>query len=442
MLTISELSPRLQAGEISPVELLNQSLSQIAQNDAKLRSFITVTEDTARAEAIAAERRAQRGERLGPLDGIPVAVKDVVASEGIKTTAGSPILSDFTPERDAPSLAALRSAGAVIVGKTNMHEFAYGVTSANRHFGAVLNPLDETRLPGGSSGGSAAAIAAGMVVAAIGSDTGGSIRIPAAACGLVGLKPTYGLVSCEGVIPQAWSLDHLGPMTRCVEDARLLLECLSGRTFTIQSAAPRGLRVGVPQALVAAASAEAQAAFSAALHNLERLGATITIINLPDLDAAHQAWLTILLAESAAYHRSNLLHHADQIDPGVRSFLLAGTLIDAVRYLDAQRFRRQWSQAVLEVLANVDVLVNPTLPTALPQRDAIEVVAEQGTMSVRDAMVFYQWPANLLGFPSITLPTTQLLDGLPASVMLTGKPHTESQLLAIAEAFERLKEEP
>lgn len=440
MLTMSELSLRIQAREISPLELLDQSLTQIAQSDGELRSFITVTEETARGEALAAEQRACRGERLGPLDGIPVAVKDIVASRGVRTTAGSPILADFTPDRDAPSLAALRSAGMVVVGKTNMHEFAYGVTSANGHFGAVMNPLDRTRLPGGSSGGSAAAVAAGMVAAAVGSDTGGSIRIPAAACGLVGLKPTYGLVSCEGVIPQAWSLDHLGPMTRCVDDARLLLEVLAGHAFSAPDATPHNFHVGVPRTLVAAASSDAQSAFDSTIRDLERLGATISLIELPDLEAAHRAWLTILLAESAAYHRSNLLHHAELIDPGVRPFLLAGTLIEAGQYLEAQRFRHQWSEAVHEVLAGVDILVNPTLPAAVPRRDDLHVSGAQGPMSVRDAMVFYQWPANLLGWPSISVPTTERLDGLPVSAMLTGKPYAETRLLAIARGFERLQE--
>ncbi|WP_457093902.1 amidase [Microvirga sp. P5_D2] len=439
-LAISELSPRIQAREISPVELLNQSLAQIAQTDSELRSFITVTEESARAEAIAAEQRAYRGERLGPLDGIPIAVKDNVASKGVRTTAGSPILAHFIPDRDAPSLAALRSAGAVIVGKTNMHEFAYGVTSANSHFGSVMNPLDRSRLPGGSSGGSAAAVAAGTVAAALGSDTGGSIRIPAAACGLVGLKPTYGAISCEGAIPQSWSLDHLGPITRCVEDAHLLLETLARRDFSIPELDQRDLRVGIPKTLVAAASLDAQAAFEAVVDDFVGLGVTIRFIDLPELEAAHRSWLTILLAESAAYHRSNLLNRAEQIDPGVRPFLLAGTLIEAGQYLDAQRFRRQWSMTLLEVLADVDVLLTPTLPTAVPRREDLYVIAAESRISVRDAMVFYQWPANLLGWPSISVPTTQRIDGLPASVMLTGKPHAEARLLAIARAFDHFQE--
>ncbi|WP_445504661.1 amidase, partial [Microvirga sp. G4-2] len=331
-----------------------------------------------------------------------------------------------------------RAAGMVVIGKTNMHEFAYGVTSANRHFGAVMNPLGRTRLPGGSSGGSAAAVA-GMAAAAVGSDTGGSIRIPAAACGLVRLKPTYGLVSCEGVIPQAWSLDHLGPMTRCVDDARLLLEILAERAIAAPDSPPSNCHVGVPRTLIAAASTDAQSAFDATIRDFERLGATISLIDLPDLEAAHRAWLTIFLAESAAYHRSNLLHHAELIDPGVRPFLLAGTLIEAGQY-EAQRFRRQWSEAVHEVLADVDVLVNPTLPAAVPRRTDLHVSGAQGQMSVRDAMVFYQWPANLLGWPSIAIPTTERLDGLPFSAMLTGKPYAEARLLAIALTFERFQE--
>jgi aspartyl-tRNA(Asn)/glutamyl-tRNA(Gln) amidotransferase subunit A len=225
-------------------------------------------------------------------------------------------------------------------------------------------------------------------------------------------------------------------MTRCVEDARLLLEALTQRDFSVPELDQHSLRVAIPRTLIAAASLDAQAAFEAALEAFTDLGVTISFIDLPELETAHRTWLTILLAESAAYHRFNLLNHADRIDPGVRTFLLAGTLIEAGQYLDAQRFRRQWSDTLLEMLADVDVLITPTLPAAVPRREDLHVVAAEGQMSVRDAMVFYQWPANLLGWPSISVPTPQFLGGLPASVMLTGKAHTEARLLAIAQAFE------
>jgi aspartyl-tRNA(Asn)/glutamyl-tRNA(Gln) amidotransferase subunit A len=235
-------------------------------------------------------------------------------------------------------------------------------------------------------------------------------------------------------------LDHLGPLALCVADARLLLEALTARTCALPTFATERVRIGVPRSLVAAASPDVQAVFEAAVRDFERLGATIRFIDLPNLERAHQSWLVILLAESAAYHRSNLEQHAAQIAPDVRLFLLAGTLIEAAQYLDAQRFRRQWRDEILEAFADIDIMMNPTLPTAVPQRDAEHVHAAQGPMSVRDAMVFYQWPANLLGWPSISVPSAQYLDGLPASMMLTGKPYDEGGLLAVAQAFEHLQQ--
>lgn len=343
---LSTVAARIEAQTLSPVDLLDQCLDRIAAEDAEIRSFITVMAKSAREAAEAAAARARRGDRRGPLDGIPITVKDVVACRGVRVTAGSPILENFIAEQDAPVVAALRAAGIVIVGKANMHEFAYGVTSANRHFGNVLNPLDRSRIPGGSSGGTAAAIAAGMALAGVGSDTGGSIRIPTACCGLVGLKPTYGLVSCNGVVPQAWSLDHLGPITRTVEDARLLLEAMTGRVFdrTGANARLQGLRIGLPEELVRAADSSTQRVFNAVIRQLRRVGAFVRPLAYPDMTAARQAWLTIILAESATYHRTNLEKSPDRIDPGVRPFLLAGTLLEARQYLDAQRFRAHWGQ--------------------------------------------------------------------------------------------------
>ncbi|MGB3832696.1 MAG: amidase [Mesorhizobium sp.] len=439
--TISQLSARLGANEVSPVELLEESLGAIARLDSETHAFITVLEPSARAEAEAAQRRALAGGRLGPLDGVPISIKDILATKEGPTTAGSPILENHMAGYDAPLVARLRAAGAVIVGKNNMHEFAFGVSSANRRFGAVRNPRAPDRIPGGSSGGTAAAIAGGMVCAGIGSDTGGSIRIPAACCELVGLKPTFGLIDTAGAIPQAWSLDHLGPLARCVDDISLLLEAATGTAIFPGAplAALNGLRVGVPYSLVERADTATRTAFDKAMRLFQDNGAVVRKFDYPDLDEAYRAWLLIMLAESATYHRSNLRDAPDLIDPDIRPFLLTGTCLDGWEYLDAQRYRRQWCARLLQELDGFDVIANPTLPVAPPLRDAETVPGGQGEMPVRDAMVLYQWVANLTGWPSIALPCARDGDSVASSLMLTSRPCSDASLVQIAGLFEQAR---
>jgi aspartyl-tRNA(Asn)/glutamyl-tRNA(Gln) amidotransferase subunit A len=436
-LSLARASALIEAGELPSAVLVEACLDRIRERDATLNSFITVCAEEARAAAREADRRAVNGHRLGPLDGIPIALKDIIATKGVRTTAGSAILAEHVPDVDATCVTALKAAGAVILGKNNAHEFAYGVTNDNPHWGRVPNPHAHDRIPGGSSGGSAAAVAAGLVPAAIGSDTGGSIRIPAGCCGIVGLKPTYDLVSLEGVVPQAWSLDHLGPLTRSVADARLVLEGLIGRRMP--ASRPRsieGVRVGVPRALADAAEPRVRAVFERALEALRALGAEVVDYALSDVERARRAWLAIVLAESAAYHRRHLREAAERIGDDVRPFLLAGLLIRADTYLDAQRVRRYWTERVAAELGAIDIIATPTLPTIAPRRDEAAVETGHGAMPVRDAMVFYQWPANLLGWPSLSVPCRKRVDGMPVGLLLTGRPYDEAALLDVGAAFE------
>jgi aspartyl-tRNA(Asn)/glutamyl-tRNA(Gln) amidotransferase subunit A len=440
--TISSLSDLLDAGEVSATALLEESLSRIDDLDGEIRAFITVLRDGARVEAAAADRRARAGRRLGPLDGVPVSVKDILATSTGPTTAGSPILAGHVAGRDAPLVTRLREAGAVIVGKNNLHEFAYGVTSANRHFGQVRNPKAPERIPGGSSGGTAAAIAAGMVRAGIGSDTGGSIRIPAACCDLVGLKPTYGLVDAHDAVPQAWSLDHLGPLGTCVDDLRLVLEAATGRSFAPASGMRDmgGVRIAVPRTLVACADATTRAAFERALDRFRDAGASIAEFDYEDFEEASRAWLVIMLVESATYHQGNLRDAPELIDPDIRPYLLAGTCVDGTAYLQAQRYRQKWCARLLTQLEGFDIIANPTLPTAPPLCEARTVATGMGEMSVRDATVLYQWTANLTGWPSIALPGERRGTGIAPSLMLTARPFAEARLLQVSRTYETLRD--
>jgi aspartyl-tRNA(Asn)/glutamyl-tRNA(Gln) amidotransferase subunit A len=430
-LEIATASAAIAEGRLSPLDLTEACLQRISAENDQLCAFITVLPDSARHEAAAAAVRAKARRRLGPLDGIPLAVKDVLALAGAPTTAGSRVLADFVPEADCPAVAALRRAGAVIVGKTNMHEFAYGVTSNNPYYGAVLNPRWPDRTVGGSSGGSAAAVAAGMVLGAIGTDTGGSIRIPAAACGLWGLKPGYGLLPPEGVVPQAWSLDHLGPMGKSAEDLRLLLTpWLAGHEKP-----SRDPVLVVPTELLDSADSSTRVTFG---RFVERIGpgASIHPVHLPDHAAAHAAWLTILLAESAAYHATTLRRTPELIGADVRPFLLAGSLIGADRYLAAQRFRADWLLRLDAALGGADAFLHPTLPGSPPLRGAEEMLINGTPAPVRDALVRFEWPANLSGWPALAFPA-EPPDGAepPFSLMLTGRPGSELALLDMAGSF-------
>ena len=294
---IQELAPLLERKEISPLELFNEAMERIHQLQPKLNSFITITEEEGRKAATEAQDEIRRGQYRGPLHGIPISIKDLFATRGVRTTAGSKVLAHWVPDYDATAVARLQQAGMVLVGKTNMHEFAYGVTNENPHYGAARNPWDRTRVPGGSSGGSAAAVATSQCSASLGSDTGGSIRIPSAVCGTVGLKPTYGRVSRYGAIPLAWSLDHAGPITKTVEDGAIMLAAIAGPDAKDRSASSRpipdyrkemqgsirGLRLGVPrQYFFEHVDPEIQKFVDAAIRQLESMGATRVEVDIPD----------------------------------------------------------------------------------------------------------------------------------------------------------------
>ena len=428
---LTEVVARLRRKEVSPVELVDAYLGRI-DRQAALKAFITVTGPRARRQAAAAERRLRRGESA-PLLGAPLAIKDLFFTRGVRTTGGSRILRDFVPRRDAAAVGRLRDAGAVTLGKLNLHEFAYGVTTSNPFFGIARNPHDPARIPGGSSGGSAIAVVAGMCAASIGSDTGGSIRIPAALCGCVGLKPTYGAIPVDGVIPLGWSLDHVGPITRTVADAALLFAVLSGQPVR-PLRRPGMLRVGVLRdRLLKPIERGVARAADRALERLAGSGARLREVAMPELSMSVAIQLATLRAEASALHHRWLRTRARDYGPDVRVRLQLGALIPASDYVLAQRARDRLRAALRRAFADVDVLALPTTPITAPPVGAR--LAPWSTEPVDGALVRLTSPFNLTGAPALTVPCGEAA-GLPVGLQLVAPWGAERLLLAAGRLVE------
>ena len=452
-ISIAEAAKLLRARQLSPVELVDAALDRIATLNPSLNAFITVIADRARHQARIAEREIARGRWMGPLHGIPISLKDNIWTRGVRTTAGSRILTDLVPPIDAGVAARLERAGAILLGKTNLHEFAYGITSNNPHYGPVRNPWDSGRIPGGSSGGSAAAVAAGMCFGSIGTDTGGSIRIPSALCGTVGLKPTFDLVSVEGIIPLCVSLDHAGPIARSVVDACILLEAVAAEypkgasrpdSRKVGRALPKKFCVGWPEHyFLERVDPEVLTLIENAVRVFRSLGARIASVPLPRLsEILLPATNDIALAEASYYHESQRYFPARAADYGadVRKRLEAGTRVTAVDYL---RARAKKAEAVAEfdsAFERVDVILAPSSPIPAPHvgEEEVEIAGEKETM--RSALVRMNRPANFTGHPAISLPCGFTSHGLPVGMQLIAPHWSEARLLAIAAAYEAATE--
>lgn len=437
-LTIERALTRLRDGGLSSVQLTRACLDVIARLNPSLNAFITVTAEEALEAARRADAARARGEWLGALHGIPVSLKDLIDQRGVPTTAGSRALEAAPAADDAPLTAALRRAGAVLVGKCNLHEFAFGTTSDESAFGPVRHPRDASRSAGGSSGGSAVAVATGMSLASIGTDTGGSIRIPAAACGLVGLKAAAGEVSCEGVVPLSRSLDHAGPLCRTVADAAILHAALTGSEPVTagDSATLESLRLGRPDAFLRdRVQPQVRERFDAACARLENAGATVTTIEIPDLDLAAPAYLAIVLAEAAEWHAATLARRPDRYCPGVRIRLEAGRYLLAEDYVRGQLVRERLRKAADAALEGCDAIVLPSLAVTATAVGAATVSVGNRDEPIRPVMLRLTQPFNMTGHPAITLPCGDAADGFPCGVQLVGR-RTPS-LLATAFACER-----
>lgn len=443
--SLSEVAQAIRARQVSPVELAEQALGLIAEHDPRLHAFQLVLEERARAAARRSEDELKSGTYHGPLHGVPVAIKDLLAMRGTPTTAGSKILSNWMPDVDAATVERLQSAGATIMGKTRMSEFAYWPGSANHHYGPTRNPRNLDYDTGGSSSGSAAAVAAGLVYGALGSDTGGSIRMPAALCGIVGLKPTFGLVSLYGAVPLSWSLDHIGPLTRTVADAAVMMDALVGydprddRTRvaptaaygdTVQRADPgtvmRGRHIGVLRddgSGGSLATPAGLAAWQAGLAALEANGAMLIELDLPELEVLRAINATILVIEAAAYHQPLLRERLDDFGPIPRRRLLAAYAYGPFTFVQAQQARATLRRRLAAIFEQVDLLSTPTMPGPAPKLGEAASVA-------------FTAPFNALGWPAITVPVGTTEAGLPLGLQLVGRPWDDIGVLVGARAVE------
>ena len=418
---VTELAALVAGGEISARDLSNYFRDRIRRFDPSLHAFITVMDEAADAPPPS-----------GPLAGVPYACKDMIQARGAPTTAGSRVLADWVPEEDAVVVERMAAAGAVLLGKNNQHEFAYGATGENPHYGTVPNPYDRTRLAGGSSSGSAAAVAAGLVPAALGTDTGGSVRVPAALCGVVGFKPTLGLVSTEGVVPYCWTLDHVGTVTRTVGDAALLLAVLTESAVAAERPVA-GLRIGLPRRFFFAhADAEIVAAVRRVLTALEGAGARIVEVDLPAMDHARTVSLTVQLPEALSYHSRYLDTDRDLYGADVLAGLASGQFILAEHYVRAKRFIHRYRAETDRAFAEADVIVTPATPVTAPEIGATTAAGEAVGNALTRMTSFF----NMTGHPALTVPCGLHSNGLPMGVQVIGRHYDEATVLALGAAIE------
>jgi len=449
-----ELARLIRAKEVSPVEVAQAHLDRAGALDGKLKAYITVTADAALEAARAAEAAAMAGETLGALHGVPVALKDLYCTRGVKTTGGSKILGDWIPSEDATVVSRLAGAGAILLGKLNMHEFAYGPEGLNSHYGTAWNPWDAGahRICGGSSSGSGAAVAAGLCPGTLGSDTGGSIRIPASLCGISGMKPTYGRVSRAGVLPLAWSLDHVGPMCRSAADCALMLGVMAGYDprdpttsvlpvpdyMAALTGVVKGLRVGVLRAsFMDSAAAAPRQAVEQAVKTLEGLGATVREATLDTVKLAAAAATAVVAAEAYAYHEPWIKARPKDYGADVRERVRAGAFFSGADYVNGQRVRALIRNDVDAALATLDVLVAPTTPiSATPVGvDTVEINGEK--QPVRQSLIRLTRPFNLTGHPAASVPCGFTAEGLPIGLQIIGRPFDEATVFRVADAYQR-----
>ncbi len=446
-LSLAQAAASVRERKVSPIELVDACLGRIEKVESLINAFITIDRDRTRDTAVTLADEAERGEFRGPLHGVPVAVKDIFDVEGLPTTAASKILADASPApRDSACVERLRAAGAIILGKLNLHEWAFGATGVDSHVGPARNAWDLERVTGGSSSGSGTSVAAGECFAALGTDTGGSIRIPASLCGIVGLKPTFGRISRRGVFPLSWSLDHVGPMARTVEDTALVLQAVAGHDPADRSSIDEpvpdyagtlskglsGLRIGVPDSFFFdGLDPDVDSGVRKAIGVLKELGSGVQSISLPLIDEMPTALTCIMLPESLAIHRRWMQTRPDDYSENVRYRLELGSTFNAVEYVEAQRFRdlavERWAS---EVFDKVDLIATASTLRAAPLIESSDLSATMGLIRLTN-------PLNLLGIPAISVPCGFTRDGLPFGMQLAARWWDEATVLRAAHAYEQ-----
>jgi aspartyl-tRNA(Asn)/glutamyl-tRNA(Gln) amidotransferase subunit A len=452
---MTELARLIATRVVSPVEVVRVHLDRIAALDRGLRAYITVCAEAALQAARAADAALAAGQPVGPLHGVPYALKDLYDTAGVRTTGGSKIFAERVPAADATVARRLAQAGAILLGKLNMVEFAYGPEGLNPHYGHARNPWDRGvhRMAGGSSSGSGVAVAAGLAPGALGSDTGGSIRIPASLCGITGLKPTYGRVSRSGVLPLAWSMDHVGPMTRSAADCALMLGAMAGYDPADASTSVlpvpdyvaaltgdvKGLRVGLLRSFfLEGATPEVRAAVEAAAKTLAAAGAVVDEVSLETMTYVPAAALAVVGVEALAYHADLLRTRGAEYDPDIARRLRVGAFVSGVHYVRAQQVRALVRDEVDRALARRDVLLAPSTPIPAPAVDERQLTAGDGPSDVRSALIRFTRPFNVSGHPACALPCGFTSAGLPIGLQLVGRPFDEATVLRAADAFQRL----
>ncbi len=446
-MSVSELRQGYHAKHFSPVEVTEEFLKRIDSVNEEMKVYITISHEEAIKAAKQAEKEISGGQDRGPLHGVPVAVKDLMDTRGIRTTYGSLMFDEHIPDEDAAVVKNLRDAGTVILGKTNTDPFAFGVTTENPHYGTATNPWNPNHVSGGSSGGSAVAVSSGLATVAIGSDTAGSVRIPAACCGIVGIKPSAGIVSRIGVLPLSWTLDHVGPFARSPEDAAYLLNTLAGfdtrDPLTLEhrvigeweSKQFDSITVGVPKNwFFDHIDLEVKAIVMDAVEKIGGLGAEIVEVEIPNTERYFYVFSSIGRAE-AAYAHEFLRERADEYLPGFRDFLEDGRAMTTMNFIDASRERERIRGGLVQVLDSVDILVTPTMPMEPPIFEQAEFKVGKHKEDVHNALMRIMYPFNLSGQPAVSVPCGKTKAGLPVGLQIASQHGKDWEILGFADAW-------
>src|SRR5919197_3380785 len=459
-LSLKQLSERIKSGEISPVDLIEICLGRIEKLNPTLNAFITVIEkEHLYKQAQIAEKEIKQGNHLSPLHGIPFSIKDIFYAKGIRCTAGSKILTSYIPHADATVVKRMKKAGAILIGTNNLNEFASGITGINPFYGSSKNPWNISKISGGSSGGSAVAVATGMVPISLGTDTGGSIRVPSSLCGVTGLKPTYGRVSKHGIMSLAPSLDHIGCITRSAWDAGAILQAIAGQDAfdpspeneqvpdyvkTIDErkiTTCKNLSVGVPKEyFFDYLEPQVKRVFHDFIDTIKSMDIILTEINLNKTDKIYDSWAPIRLAEAAEIHLEWLETRAKDYGEDVRRMLIEGTKISAVKYIRAQRFRNEIRNEFMRIFKNVDVLVMPTTPLTAPTFDERIISIDGKVHEIRQVLLRNNIAFNSTGLPAVSIPVGLANHNMPVGVQIVGRPFEEDKILSIAYTYESVND--